>query len=168
MGAAKWGEFWMQEIWRSATWLESLWYCWFNGWLTSSKVEAVALLVRELSFSAKRDSLHCWKMGRMSFQWSEIRLIDEKWGEWFAWLLVEWMLWLVFWVWFRRWLFYWCSEFDFEGGCSSVRKPTSRGVTELSSSYTGWMLELHRVEVAIPLSYLSLFSMLHYMHGMIT
>ena len=62
----------------------------------------------------------------------------------------------------------WCSEFDLEGGFSSIRKPTSRGVTELSSSYTGWMLELHRVEVAIPLSCLSLFSMLHYMHGMIT
>ena len=41
---------------------------------------------------------------------------------------------------FRRW-------------CSSVRTPASRGVTEFGWSYTGWMLELHRTQVAIPLSF---------------
>ena len=42
---------------------------------------------------------------------------------------------------FRRW----CS--------SSVRTPASRGVTEFGWSYTGWMLELHRTKVTIPLSF---------------
>ena len=41
---------------------------------------------------------------------------------------------------FRRW-------------CSSVRTPASRGMTEFGWSYTGWMLELQRTKVAIPLSF---------------
>ena len=119
----------------------------FSGFRTSASISALAALASTLPFLRQpfhhlkiaasmnriwvRRTLDC--ISRLPMKWE--RKVVEKWGN--RNFDVSFNVRSLF----RRW----CS--------SSVRTPASRGVTEFGWSYTGWMLELHRTKVTIPLSF---------------